>query len=437
MTAEHARDEAPRPGALAPSVTPADAEATEARLGRSLGSAVVDPEAEAEAQTRPDADESLPMAPSAVIEPLVPEEDATPEDDSTPFPTLSESAQQMTADPLEAPPDTAAAPPPLPASEARPSGGHLRLVSEAEPATPPRLEGEGQPTLPPEDTASGRAFGTNPPRGPTPPPVADRALHAQLEDYTPPLRREESVLEEAEALRHRNLFRLRRWGAGLKASLPDGLVRRAPDVRALARPLVDRGVRAASRVGDVSLVALRRFEKLPRKKQLLWVAAPYAVALVLVGLLIGSSADEEVTPLAAEPTEPGLVAAPPPAPEPAAEAAEAAAQAPADEAPEPSSAPERAVLMPAADAAEPEPAGLTTEQVRLPRRTKLFVRADARSRRPIRLRRGTALTVYPDFPTPEGWRLVQTEKGTVGFVSALHLADQPDPRVDRRRRRRR
>jgi len=117
-----------------------------------------------------------------------------------------------------------------------------------------------------------------------------------------------------------------------------------------------------------------------------------------------------------------------------AEAAEAPAEPTADAAPE---APAPAAE-PTADAAPAvADATLPTEARVLPRRSRLFVRADPKSRRPIRLRKGTELTVYPTFPAPEGWQLVQTKKGTVGFVSALHLEGKADPRVDRRRRGRR
>lgn len=446
----------PEAGALSPTVSPAP-----------LGAAEIDPEAEAEAQTRPDAaplDQGA--SPEAKVETLPPP--GIDEDDSAPFPTLEASLVDAMADAAAAPPaepgydDEAQAPPPLPR--------HLHVVEAADSqdtarAPRPHDEDEGQddaapavdPSARPRSARprtgsrpavrehnrprgpSGRAFGTNPPRGPTPPPTVNEALQAQLEDFTPALRREESVIEEAEALRHRNLYRARRWLAKLTG--------RRPAPSSDGKPAVAQaGLRLASSIGNHTLSALRRFEKLPRTQQLVFALAPYLLALVLVAVLLGSSGTQAPAPAPAEAPAEKIVALDALAPEPPpatadrptpSDRAEPKTEALALVAPPPARAPTALDAPDAAASVPSETTALPSEQRVLPRRSKLFVRADPKSRRPIRLRKGTVLTVFPTFPAAEGWRLVQTKKGTVGFVSALHLAGERDPKVDKRRRRRR
>lgn len=310
--------------------------------------------------------------------------------EASPFPTLH---PDTLLDPLQEPPQSnlperATRPPPLP----RAHSSHLRLVS-----SPPR-----------SSASEGRAFGTNPPRGPTPPPARGPGLNASLDDWAPPLRRPESVIEEAESLRNHRAYQLKKAWAQIAALWPQG----APDgTRAL--------VSVARRLGEATLSVLHRFERLPRRMQVLAVAAPYLAAMGLVAYLLSSRGQEPTAPTVAL-----VVAAP--------EAA-IAPVVPVPAAPPADAAPVAAVVA--------TPPQWVNEPATLPRASRLFVRADARAKRPIPLRAGTELTVFTSFPAPEGWRLVQTKKGTVGFVSTLHLDDKDDPNVEpraqpRRRRRR-
>ena len=93
------------------------------------------------------------------------------------------------------------------------------------------------------------------------------------------------------------------------------------------------------------------------------------------------------------------------------------------------------------DTSATEPSRLSDRQsVPLTLRSALYARPDARSPRTARLRAGHIVTVFPSFPSPTGWVLARSERGTVGFISALHLTGQEDPEVtaaDRARRRRR
>lgn len=367
----------------------------------------------------------LPAVTDSAFAPLGPDA-LPPRTDVSPFPTLHPDAL---LDPLQGPPEPqpASAPPPLPLPRAHSS--HLRLV----PSEPDH--GAGTEDLPPEASAvpaedtlespepaasepapisEARAFGTNPPRGASVIP----SPKAPMPEWTPALRRQESVIEEAAALR-----------SGPSRYLKDAL----RFVRAHApKGLTEQLLQLSARCGGAALRILHRFERLPRRQQLFWVGAPYVAAMVLVVLLLSMRSGDEAATQVALTTPPAASQAslnpvpvvqavlPPPAPaKPIAEA-------------------EAPVLAPT-----PKP----PEAVTLPRRTKLFIRADAKARRPISLRAGTELSVFEDFPAPEGWRLVQTKKGSVGFVSARHLDDQPDPQVDaltkrkkrraRRRRRRR
>ncbi len=367
----------------------------------------------------------LPAVTDSAFVPLGPDA-LPPRTDLSPFPTLHPDALQ---DPLEAQPEAPApsAPPPLPLP--RSNSSHLRLV----PSEPDDTAASGDlPTEVPTDRAEdtiesetpapsdptpaseARAFGTNPPRGASIVP----SPQAPMPEWTPALRRQESVIEEAAALRSGPSRYLKDALRFVRAHAPSGLT--------------DRLLQLSARCGGAALRVLRRFERLPRRQQLFWVGAPYVAAMVLVVLLLSMRGGEQtatpVVPLTpATPSQAGLTAAP---------ALAAVVPAPA---------PAPAVARDEAPVAAPTPK--PPEAVTLLRRSKLFIRADAKSRRPISLRAGTELSVFEDFPAPEGWRLVQTKKGSVGFVSARHLNDQPDPEVDaltkrkkrraRRRRRRR
>ncbi len=295
------------------------------------------------------------------------------------------------------------------------STSHLQLVREDSVSEVTEF-----PDAPPEDAAASRAFGTNPPAGAPEGP----APHPEIEDWTPPLRRQESVIEEAEDLRHHHRAKLRNLSNRVRALTQTG------------GPQISRaGVSFASRIGETAFAALRRFEKLPRSRQLLWVAAPYCGAIVLAFALFAARSANE-TPI--QPTSDTVELE---TQAPATPKAPVAAIAPKAEVPiEPETqapAPVDVVPEVAVAAASEAPAAQSSEPITLSRKSKLFVRADAKSKRPIGLRKGTQVTVFADFPAPEGWRLVQTKKGSVGFVSTLHLEGKKDPRIDKKRRRRR
>jgi len=150
----------------------------------------------------------LPAVTDSAFVPLGPDA-LPPRTDLSPFPTLHPDAL---LDPLEAQPEAPApsAPPPLPLPRAHSS--HLRLVpSEPDdgaasadlptevPSEPAEDTMESVEPTPSESTppSEARAFGTNPPRGASIVP----SPQAPMPEWTPPLRRQESVIEEAAALR--------------------------------------------------------------------------------------------------------------------------------------------------------------------------------------------------------------------------------------------
>lgn len=217
------------------------------------------------------------------------------------------------------------------------------------------------------------------------------------------------------------------------------------------------------RVRDQSMAALRRFESLPRRKQLLWVMAPYAGALLLIVLLLylrspeptqiptqptvvvaANGASPEAAPVepAGQPektAQPEATAQPENAvqPEDTANTAEAAAKT------TPAAANEAAAVIQAA-LAKPEPSAAVQTQIhKLPIRASLFVRQDGDYKRAARLRAGAEVIVFTNFPTDEGWVLAQSSKGTIGFLPAANLKGERDPELEptkkpqRRTRRRR
>src|SRR5204863_6744349 len=52
------------------------------------------------------------------------------------------------------------------------------------------------------------------------------------------------------------------------------------------RDVLAGGFEVASYIGDGSIRAVRKFEAMPRRRQIIWVATPYAVVIVLVLLLV-------------------------------------------------------------------------------------------------------------------------------------------------------
>ena len=162
------------------------------------------------------------------------------------------------------------------------------------------------------------------------------------------------------------------------------------------------------RLSDTSAVAVRRFERLPRWQQLLCVAAPYLSAFLLVAYLFQLRV--------AGPSPIVMVPSPPATPSavgdaPSAKRGPPAEQQPADRAP-----------------------AIKHHTVQLRRRSSLFIRPNPSATRAARLRRGHVVTVYPDFPSPDGWKLARSSRGTVGFISTRHLEGKPDPAINAARR---
>jgi hypothetical protein len=199
----------------------------------------------------------------------------------------------------------------------------------------------------------------------------------------PNVRREDSVIAEIARARSDKL-----WKVGVVARRMSTQIKRSVDV-----------------LHDSSRSALRRFESLPRTKQIMWVAAPYLGAAFLVGLLMAFDEKETVE----------ITASPVPM-------AEAKPQAPeVPEVPEVVTQPVKA----------PEPQGFKKETHQLPVHATLYARPDGELK--IARVRPQLLTVYPQFPTDEGWVLVVTEKGTVGYVEKARLEGDPEPKAKKKK----
>lgn len=321
-------------------------------------------------------------------------------------------------------------PPPLPPKKPK-TGRHLELVPDPqEPAKATWPFAEEDPSsvvLPRRRTLSRRppsratssphlgkgrrgqpTIGGHLDKFPLPPPT-------EFGDANPNIRREESVIAEAQFVKNDALFQARRYA------------RRASSI------VADHGYRFASTIGERSVAAIKRFEALPRKKQILWVFAPYLVAAVLVLLLLQLRSGEPRAATA-------------PAANPPAAAAVADVRAPEAVEDPPLIAP-RPLPPPAAKTAVAKTDVAKTDEVgspdvgagiprTLPRRTRLLSRPEP-GRHSARLRKGAEVTVFPDFPAPDGFVLAQSSKGTVGFLSVLHLEGQSDPALDKRKKRRR
>ena len=157
---------------------------------------------------------------------------------------------------------------------------------------------------------------------------------------------------------------------------------------------------AAERLADFGDSAVRRFERLPSWQQLLWVAAPYVATVLVIGRLLFPSTTSVDVSSERKPARPTKVA-------------EATGHASAPPSQASSAAP---VLTPN------DP--LRTRIFAVRRRTALYVRPDSDARRAGPVPRGHSVTVYPDFPSPVGWVLAQSENGVVGFISTRYLADR-------------
>lgn len=217
------------------------------------------------------------------------------------------------------------------------------------------------------------------------PDWSPRAIRRELDEVIPPnVRREDSVIAEINAARNEPL-----WKVGAVARRMSTQIRGAVDV-----------------LHDSSRGALRRFESLPRSKQIMWVAAPYVGAAFLVGLLMALD-DEESVEISAVPVPAAIAAKPAPKP----------VQAKVVEAP--------SLPAPAAPKVERE-----THQ--LPVHATLYARPDSDLK--VARVKPQLLTVYPDFPTEEGWVLVVTEKGTVGYLEKARLDGDPEPKKGKKKK---
>ncbi len=157
--------------------------------------------------------------------------------------------------------------------------------------------------------------------------------------------------------------------------------------------LIDTIRHVGATLADLGEAAVARFERLPRWQQMLCVAAPYVLTLVVIArLLFPGTTSVDVTIDSARTLE-GLT---------------------------PGVGPSDGVSK--ASVAKPT---MRTKVVALRRRTALYVRPNNKARRATPLGRQQVITIYPDFPSPAGWVLARSEKGTVGFILTRHLAEEP------------
>lgn len=276
--------------------------------------------------------------------------------------------------------DPVPVPPPL-----LPQRSHLRLISgePAEEAFPPATaasDGDWPPLS--IDSALKEIL----------PPDESEASTPLVEVVSTPnlrLRRDESVLAEVIAERRSTL-----WRAAVAA-----------------RRMSTRLQITATHLRDSTSGAIRRFETLPRHRQILWVAAPYVVALLLVLVLLffSRSPDE---PAAANQARSAPAQAATESPKIAGEKTK-----PADP---PVASSDDAQPAPKATA-DPDPPPLRSEVRRIPVWSRLYVRPNTGYKIAAHLRPGTEVTLYPDFPTEDGWHLARSEKGTIGFIQQERL----------------
>lgn len=206
------------------------------------------------------------------------------------------------------------------------------------------------------------------------------------------LRRDESVIAAAYAARSSPMARAKSFWARTRSSLQDG------------------SHSLTSVLGETGLSALQRFEQLPRKSQLLLVAAPYVGALILALVLFqlrGKTDGAEALP-------------PPPAPTPASAVVAAIAPVQLSAAPK---EPEPAIVSP------PKVTPLHGVKRVLLDKAILLGRPDLDGPQVVKLRPGTSLATFPEFPAPAGWILVQSEKGTVGFLEQAAFDRSPAPKA--------
>ena len=79
----------------------------------------------------------------------------------------------------------------------------------------------------------------------------------------------------------------------------------------------------------------------------------------------------------------------------------------------------------------------TTEVTAMPATSKQFTnrktwlrsQTKMKSRKVLRLKKNTPLTVHANFPAPEGWVLAQKSSGDIGFIRTRYLSDKLSPKV--------
>jgi hypothetical protein len=225
------------------------------------------------------------------------------------------------------------------------------------------------------------------------------------------LRRDQSVIADAVAARN-GLWKMQ------------SLAKRA--TTDLASALSTIGYLAGRAVTNSSVAAIRRFESMPRKRQIMWVSLPYLVVGCLVLLLLQ---------LREVPAQATVIVA---APEAQIETHHAL-DAPLTQAPIPAPAPKgsdvlKAALGSATDKPIPAPRSITRpESVHVPISSSLRVKPDAGSAKVARLKANARVYVYRDFPTNDGWVLAQRPSGEIGFLIASHLEGKKEPRFEKDR----
>jgi hypothetical protein len=232
------------------------------------------------------------------------------------------------------------------------------------------------------------------------------------------LKRHESVIAEA-AKERKGLWRV---GAIAKRATTE-----------VASALQNMGYAAVSVLGQRSVNAVRHFEALPRKKQIMWVAAPYAVVLFLVLVLVelkepSRASATVISPASAAASIEETGHPPAPAPQPATPAAQTQV------ADKPSGAEEKITPSDALPLVLPGDKNSRISRSvwkTVPIASSLRVKPDPNALKVSRLKAGARAIIYPDFPTREGWVLAQRPGGEIGFMVASHIDGKKDPRFDK------
>lgn len=238
------------------------------------------------------------------------------------------------------------------------------------------------------------------------------------------LRRDDSVIAEAMSLRRGPVHQVARvlQTIGKRTHL---LV--TEDLPAKARLLTHPGRRARLRAQWMG-----KYDGLPRATRRMIVALPYGIALA-VGLAAVAIALRDPQPpidLAVAP----VIAADTLQP---AEVAPAKVDAPAEHTLDLAAAPAAVVateIAPPTSSSDARTIASTTHT--LPIISFLRAKPDVKSRRIATLKPGTEVTVYPDFPAPDGWLLATQPEGTVGYMVALNLEGKRDQRFMKAKKKR-